>query len=418
MAKKIATSRPMTFDVLLPPFTEAFQIVPSDATQQWHYDADGSYLPDRAVTPLLLTPTLTVFDPDTKQTYTPEFFHVGWFLLNATTGKYDTEITNTVDGDVDYVLLSSGTLLVKKNVLETAPVNLLCEVEYIDPRNVGKTFTVREKVQLTTNRDTTVFSPRLELDQEALIEYNPFVDGYSRKADGMLTHTFAISARARIGTDQLDLTGDDSPYRIRWYAMEGAITAETLIDETVNLTSGGNVMGTFPKFPCYVSGQNTPTLTVDAMWTEQITVVARVVNTETGRIYPPKALTTLRWESFKVDATTEATDGGSVKQQTASRTFRNIVTLRNRTLSADQVNENFLQEFFFRKASKTIDGQTPTDSVESLGTAPEVTVSGDRLRSAGSSLVYSELTLLGAYKVVAQGDSIVVQDGKVVVCRY
>ena len=108
MGKKIGTTRPMTLDVLQPPFTESFQIVASDSITQWHYDQDGSYLPDRAITPLILTPTLSVFDPETKLTYTPSFYLVRWYLLNSSTGNYDTEITNTTDGDVDYVVLSSG----------------------------------------------------------------------------------------------------------------------------------------------------------------------------------------------------------------------------------------------------------------------------------------------------------------------
>ena len=74
--KKTGLSRPMTLDVLLPPFTESFQIVASDAVSQWHYDQDGSYLPDRAITPLLLTLELSVFDPETKLTYEPSFYKV------------------------------------------------------------------------------------------------------------------------------------------------------------------------------------------------------------------------------------------------------------------------------------------------------------------------------------------------------
>ena len=166
----------MVMDVLLPPFTESFYIEASDTLQQWHYDQTGQYMPDRAITPLTLRPMLSVFDPETHATYTPSFYSVRWYLLNTATGNYDTEITNTEEGDVDYVVRSNGDLTVKKNVNESSPVNILCRTIYVDPRNAGKTYEVKDKVQLQTNRDSTVTSPSIEINQEGTVLYNPFID--------------------------------------------------------------------------------------------------------------------------------------------------------------------------------------------------------------------------------------------------
>lgn len=395
----------MTLDVLLPPFTENFQIEPSDAVSQWHYDQDGSYLPDRAITPLLLTPTLSVFDPETKLTYEPSFFKVRWYLLNAATGKYDTEITNTSEGDVDYVILESGTLKVKKNVNELQPVSLLCRAEYIDPRNAGKTYHCSALQQLTTSRDSTVASPTIEIDQEATVKYNPFIDGYTTDQYGVKHHYFTFNATARMGDEELDLTGQGSPYRVRWYALGDGITSETLISETEQ--AGSTAVA---KFPCYVSGQGTPTLVVDALQTDSITLIARIVNTSTGKTYPEKCLRHLTWDTFKVEPTTEAIDGGAVKQDTLSKTFRNIVTMRNRTLDASLVNENFLQEWKFRNAASA--------TVKSLGSGPTIEVQRDDLHAQQSSLAYAELSLLGGYKVVVSGGKVVVSGGRVVMSRY
>ena len=395
----------MTLDVLLPPFTESFQIVASDAVSQWHYDQDGSYLPDRAITPLLLSPELSVFDPETKLTYEPSFYKVRWYLLNSSTGNYDTEITNTTEGDVDYVVMPSGALKVKKNVNEQAPVNLLCKAQYVDPRNAGKTYTVTETLQLTTNRDSSVTSPTIEINQESTVKYNPFIDGYTTDQYGVKHHNFTFTATARRGDEVLDVTSQSSPYRIRWYAVGDGTNSEAPIDDS-ELADGISVA----KFPCYVSGQGTPALVVDAMMTDSITLIARVVNTDTGVVYPEKCLRHLTWDSFKVDATSEAVDGGSVKQDTVSKTFRNIVTLRNRTLAEAAVNENFLQEWKFRNAA--------TSAVEDICTGPIATVNGSKLHAQESALVYADISLLEAQKVVVVDGKVVVQDGRVVVNRY
>ena len=401
MAKKIGISRPMVMDVLLPPFTESFYIEASDTLQQWHYDQTGQYMPDRAITPLTLRPMLSVFDPETHATYTPSFYSVRWYLLNTATGNYDTEITNTEEGDVDYVVRSNGDLTVKKNVNESSPVNILCRAIYVDPRNAGKTYEVKDKVQLQTNRDSTVTSPSIEINQEGTVLYNPFIDASSR---------FTFNATVRLGDKVIDTTAAGAKYRVKWYAIGNGETTEQLIDATDSPCA---------KFPCYVSGQGTPQLVVDAMLADQITIVARVQDVATNRLYPDKALRSLTWDNnIRADVTTEAIDGGAIKQDTASKTFRNIVTMRNRTLDASVVNANFLQTWKFRPASRTTGGSTPTDAVTTLGTGPQMELEGAKIHAQESSLVYSELELLGAYKVVKQGSAVVVQDGKVVICRF
>lgn len=408
MSNKIGTSCPMVLDVLLPPFTESFRIDPSDTLQQWHYDADGSFLPDRAVTPLLLRPKISVFDPETYATYDPSWYKVRWYLLNPATGNYDIEITNTDDGDVDYVVMPNGDLMVKKNVVESAPVNILCSGVYVDPRNAGKTWSCSGTVQLVTNRDTSVTSPTIEVNQESTVKYNPFIDPSSR---------FTFVAKAYLGEQLLDLTGASSPWRIEWWAIGDGETSEQKIDTTTPLDGINN--NTLAKFPCYVSGQNTPTLVVDAAMTDGITIIARIKNTAENRLYPEKCLRTLTWDSPKLDATSEALDSGAIKQDTASKTLRNIVTMRNQTLTEQQVNDNFLQAWKYRKASYTsAGGTTPTDAVQSLITAPQLKLEGAMIHQYPSSLVYAELELLQGYKVMMQNGKPVVQDGKVVICRY
>lgn len=391
----------MVLDVLLSPFRESFCIDANDTLQQWHYDQTGEYLPDRAITPLILSPRISVQDPETEVIYEPSFYQVRWFLLNTATGKYDTEITNTEDGDVDYLILPTGELEVKKNVSENAPVSLLCKATYIDPRNAGKTYTCSDTVDLTTHRDSSVTSPSIDIDQEGTVKYNPFIDASS---------LFTFTATVRLGDKLIDTTDPEVPYRLRWYAKDAELR-EMLIDA---------VDSPCAKFPCYVSGQGTPQLTVNAMYADQITIIARIINTNTNQLYPVKEIRSLVWDNnIKADVTTEAIDGGAIKQDTVSKTFRNIVTMRNRTLDEQVVNQNFLQTWKFRPASRTsAGGSTPTDAVTTLGTGPQMELAGQKIHAQESSLVYSELELMGAYKVVKQGSAVVVQDNKVVICRF
>lgn len=391
----------MVLDVLLSPFRESFCIDANDTLQQWHYDQTGEYLPDRAITPLILSPRISVQDPETEVIYEPSFYQVRWFLLNTATGKYDTEITNTEDGDVDYLILPTGELEVKKNVSENAPVSLLCKATYIDPRNAGKTYTCSDTVDLTTHRDSSVTSPSIDIDQEGTVKYNPFIDASS---------LFTFTATVRLGDKLIDTTDPEVPYRLRWYAKDAELR-EMLIDA---------VDSPCAKFPCYVSGQGTPQLTVNAMYADQITIIARIINTNTNQLYPVKEIRSLVWDNnIKADVTTEAIDGGAIKQDTVSKTFRNIVTMRNRTLDEQVVNQNFLQTWKFRPASRTsAGGSTPTDAVTTLGTGPQMELAGQKIHAQESSLVYSELELMGAFKIVKQGSAVVVQDNKVVICRF
>lgn len=400
MAKKIGISRPMVMDVLLSALTESFYIEASDTLQQWHYDQTGGFLPDRVISPLILSPRLSVVDPDTDNIYQPTFYQVRWFLLNTATGKYDIEIVTTEEEDADYVVLNTGELEVKKNVSESAPVSILCAVTYIDPRNAGKTYTVRDKVQLTTHLDTTVNSPEVEIDQEGTVKYNPFIDQSSQ---------FVFNATVRVGDQVIDTTAQDAAYALRWYAIDAG-GSEALINAT-DQASGCAL------FPSYVSGQGTPQLTVDAMYADQITIIARVINTATQQLYPVKELRTLTWDNdIKIDPTTEAIDGGAVRQDTTSKTLHNIVTMRHKTLPQQVVDQNFMQVWKWRPASRTsAGGTTPTDQVETLASGPEFELTGERIHAQESSLVYSELELLGAYKPVVQDGAVVVLDEDLVV---
>ena len=397
MRQRKSISEPMTLDVLLAPLREMFEIKASDTLEQWYYANDNTFLPNRSRDVLVLTPSLSVQDMDTDVVYHPAI-SARWFYMSTGDSDYTHEITATADGSgVEYYKRTdgSGALVVKKNVTPDNPVGLLCVVTYNDPRNGGISRQVKDKVLLSTNRAANSDTPTIDIETEKTILYNPLIDSTSQ---------FTFTAKVTLkGEDITDTAA------IRWYATDNNITTETLIDA---------VDSPVAKFPCYVSGQNTKTLVVNAINTERTTIIARVLNTTTNQLYPVKAYRTLSWDNVVISAITTADDCSDVRDATRTKTFHNIVNMHGKALTAEEVNANFFQKFILRKASKT-KSSTPTDTEEVIGEGSEVTISADKLKSNYSSLVYSELTLKGPYKIVvdANGKVVVDANGKVIISQ-
>lgn len=374
-----------------------FEIKASDTLEQWYYANGNSFLPNRTRDVLVLTPSLTVQDIDTDIVYHPAI-SARWFYQSTGDDDYTHEITATADGQgVEYYKRTdgSGALVVKKNVTPDNPVGLLCVVTYNDPRSGGTSRQVKDKVLLSTNRAANTDTPSIDILTEKVVLYNPLVDNSSQ---------FTFTARVTLKNEDISNTA-----AIRWYATDQNITTETLIDA---------VDSPVAKFPCYVSGQNTKTLVVNAMNTEKTTIIARVLNTTTNQLYPVKAFRTLSWDNVVIDAITTADDCSDVRAETQSKTFYNIVNMHGRTLTKEEVDTNFFQTFKMRKASKTTN-ITPTDTEYVIGRGSSVTVSAATLKANNSSLVYSELTLKGPNHVVIDANNKVVVDanGKVVISQ-
>lgn len=393
MIQRKNISEPMVLDVFLTPFIESFEIVPSDTTQQWYYVNDSTFLPDRGTTPLLLTPTLSVQDPETQTVYTPSFYRVKWYQLNTSTGAYDIALESTTESEgVYYIVQSSGALLVKKNVLPESPVDLLCNVTYIDPRNSGVTRKTSGTVSLTSNKDVAVQQPTVDIKTEKTVHFDALAD------DAESQYTF--EAVVMLGTS--DITNTST---IRWYATDANVTTETLIDTEED---------SIPLFPSYVSGQGTKTLVVDAMYADRLTIIARVYDTTNSVLYPTACYRTLMWKAAEVTAITTSDECSDVRETTGDKVVYNIVNTKTRTLTQSEISENFEQKFYVRKATK---GTSGTDTPVLIGTGPSAVLSKSTMKSNGSSIAYSELSQKGCYRVVTQGGAVLVQDGKLVVER-
>lgn len=393
MGRRLNTSQPMALDIMLTPFTEMFQIEASDTTQQWFYANTEEFVPDRPFHPLILTPTLSVFDADSKQVYTPSFGDVKWYYLEN--GSW-VQITNTTESTESvfypYVVYTDGRLKVNKNVMYDAPVTLLCECPYLDPRTTGVSYTIKKTIDLTTNRDATTFLPTISIDQGVTQWYNAIKDASNSQK--------SFTAVVMLGNENITSTSS-----IRWYALDKTNGGEIPIEQTT-LVDGVNV----PLFPCYVSGYNSATLILDAMYAEDITIVARVVKTTSPLVlYPCKALSSLRWINIPMDIIVSSNNSGGVRSDTEEMDFDVIANTQGLTLSDAQKQEHLL--FNWKRRNQA------NNSVIDEGCGQTLVLQEDKLRQFNSSLVYVEAYFMGANETVTDNNEAVTDGGEVVYDR-
>lgn len=389
MGKRLNVPQPAVINTELAPFDENFEIVANGQLEQWYYDNNNAYAPNRSVTPLILTPTITVYDPDNERSFVPAFATVSWFALeyNSGTGTYaETQITNVDDSAVaDYVIVGN-TLKVKKNVSYTHAVQIKCKANYIDPRDAGITYRVEKIVTLSTNRDASVVYPKLDVATPPSMSYNPLTDDSSQ---------FTFVATATQGGS--DVT--DNLY-YEWYAIDG--NAEVLVE----------------TMPWYVSGQHTKTLVVDVMYGDDIKIVLRAKGSSTEQsLYPSRAHRYIMWVIPDIETNVVSENGGAVRADTENMKFSVIVNVKERQLTDEKINDNLRFNWKYRKSTQSTESdagwgrETVIDAVSLRNTYGAGT-------SLASTIVFPYVYLLGALEVVTHNGQTVTHNGETVYTRY
>ena len=392
MGRRLNISQPTVINTELAPLDDSFTIVPSGQIEQWYYDNTGQYAPNRQITPLTLTPVISAFDPDTNTELSPSFSSAPkWYVTEyvttgQTSGYKESEITDTTDGQNVMYYKSGNTLRVKKNVSYSYAVQIRCVATYIDPRDVGLTYDVEATITLSTNRNASVVYPSLEITNPSTRSYNPLMDASSQ---------FTFTAKAKKG--DTDVT--NSTYFV-WYAVNG--TVEVL----------ANTMH------WYVSGQNTATLTVNAMYGEEIKVVLRAKeNAQAANLYPDKAYGNIMWKIPDIDTNVISDEGGAVRNSTTSMTFRPVVNVRKSVLADAAVDEHLRFNWKYRKSNLS--------SVTDAGWGKQVTLTASDVRNVNgnsntpaSTSVYPIVYILGAYQEVTHNGATVTHNGATVFNRY
>lgn len=95
--------------------------------------------------------------------------------------------------------------------------------------------------------------------------------------------------------------------------------------------------------PCYVSGQHTDTVTVDAQYDERTPVILRCKRYASSLdLLPPRALRTIQWRIPEIDAITTCLNGSAVREEDSDYHFEQIVNVNGDTLS-DEVKAAHLR---------------------------------------------------------------------------
>lgn len=379
MGRRLNVSQPVVVNTELKPLDIVFQVNASGQLEQWYYDNTGQWQPNRKVTPLILTPTITAVDTEANRSYTPTFYTVQWFVNEWKTSAYvESQIMNTVDGDVDYVIVGN-TLKVKKNVNYDRGIQIRCRATYIDPRDVGKVGVTEEVVTLNCSKDALAEIPQLDVLCENSQPYNPLT---------MDNSIFTLNAVAYKGA--LEITNN---IVFVWYAIINE--SEVLVDTQ----------------PFYVSGQNTRQLKVDALYKEEIRIVLRAKESANSDLYASKIFRSIVWRIPDIDSNVRSDNGQSFRSNITKMNFGTIINVKGRMLSEETKRTHMLFNWKTRQSLSS----TEIDR----GWGLNITLDNTALQSTnGSVLVYPIIYILGAYDVVTYNGENVTFNGEVLYCRF
>ena len=242
---KLNTSTSLVVNTELVPFDTHVELVADGSKEQWYYENTAEDAPDRTVTPLTITPTLTLYDRDSKISYTnASCLSVVWRVQQWVSGDYQTTVINTTDASADFYTVGS-TLKVRKNCPDASHgINITCEYTYIDPRDSNVHSQVTAQTDLMMNLDANLAAPVVELLSPSAQRYNPLKDESS---------IFKVRINCKIGGTDAFLRGEAVGYEgtssKTWTenATDGCL--ETTLDATdINYNAECLIDGTY-DFP-------------------------------------------------------------------------------------------------------------------------------------------------------------------------
>ena len=300
MKKIVNTAPPVVVSTQRTPLEGSLSISSNGGALTQTYDeVKNTYEPvDRQITPLVLSPIASIVDPDTGQAVSLASMtnvQINWYV-----GKSTTPVTSRTQSD-DYHLQTNddtatgtltGNLVVRRNIgpSDDFAKEIMCEVTFIDSSrsenykyNAAVLLSTEEKVQ------DMLF---LQLDNPSKVTYNPIFDDSSRR-------TF----KAKVyngGTLE-----DSTRFKFFWY-----------VDGVLANTKA-----------CYVSGQNTDTLVLDAEYADNVLITARIA-TDTTTVtpnHPANAECTLIWQWPRMKVIPYSQNGESIKLASQSKSFGVII---------------------------------------------------------------------------------------------
>lgn len=374
MSKRINISQPAVITTHLTPLSDRFWVEASDTLEQWHYVNTNEFKPNREVTPLVLTAKVEAVDPDTGEKHIDSFSRVDWYLMGN-----DGNFTLVSSQSASAPYYTSGfNLVVRKNITSEGSQTIKCRATAIDPRDLS-TYIIEETVLLTVNRDGRMEIPTVSLQNPSTIPFNIF------KNEPMVTFK-AVAAYEGKPVEGL---------YYEWYVEDfGNGTAKRKAD----------------AYAGYVEGQGTDTLTVDAMYSEEVRISCKLKDSAEAEAFPGESSSTIVWRTPKMDVQVYSEGGSGVNGKERILTFKPIVNLRGETLTEEQMAKHLI--FNFKKRHSL--SQTET----SMGWGLMVQASSEELKQTkGSTLVLADVYLKGAFEDVIHNGEEITHNGEIVLTR-
>lgn len=423
MGRRLNTTQSVVIQTELTPLSDMFSISPSDTLEQWYYVNGGIFSPNRANSPLVLTPSIRATDLDTGTNYTPSLAPVNWYYFdkNDTVDRRATDalwpglgwvpITNTnTQSDADYIK-DGQRLIVHKNVAPPTTssngARLCCVARYIDPRDSGVTYTVMDDVTLTTNQDASTDFFDVYIQTPKLQTFNPFVrynltpNPNNNNQPTRVDVLYKFPVKVLNKSNNADIT---SNFTLTWYGVNEELGEPMLIERFPCYKNASQVVDSVEK------GQGTDTVVINAMYIEEITIICKI--SYNGNELDPYDQVSLSWEYPKIDPIADCINGKSVDNNNRSMKFGTIINTKDGELSKEQKETHLLINW--KKQASTA-GQ-PTY----IGYGQEITVSSNELKQTTSYVtnVSADIYMLGVFDVVEDSNETVTDNGETVYDRY
>ena len=367
------------------PLTVGFDIsVSGGTTEQFYYTNASQYQPNRSLAPCLLTPRMSLINPDSGSTSeVTSGLEVTWYENSKST------VIST--GDY-YTVNANGTLTVKKNVPLTGILQIICVAKYTDPRT-----------GLVYQKEMSIpFSLIMKTDNALILGWDiPEVCTFNVLNDAA---TRVITATARVGTT----VQTDSQVKFFWYLVTANGT-ETLISPKADV----NML----EFTALTNSQ----LTVNNMYVNKTRIRLKAALKTTSNPNPSAPDNTNYWiestlswlMSGKITAYAKSPTGDKIKANETTKIFKCGVNVGGRELTDSEITNNFYIEWYAKSSAA---GATR----KLIGGGLQISVPASTLRTSNYAItveVTPEVYERGPYKAVINGTKLVTSGGDTVVFR-
>lgn len=314
--------------VVYQPLEFVFNVVEKGGSATQKVDSStGEFVPNRALTPYVLAPTLNVTDPDgyiSSGDVTSQMANVTW-TADGVVVKSKTAIIAAGESVTNYDFYSDGTTLyVRKNIGEAESVALHFEGSYYDARRADSHKFKWDKVLTSTS--TTTFALSMATDNPTSVLFDVFA-----MAD---THT--ITAQLRNGSTDLA----DSQCVYKWQVFDTTLNDYRDIEDT--------------DLWC-LSGKDTKSITVSPKMVEMLNIrcTGKLNQVASDNTYTQYCYHELRrWYGQYKDKAV-ITQGAHVTPSTTAVVQEVTITRRDGGNVASPLKYFDIRQYFRRKSTDT-----------------------------------------------------------------